>query len=44
MPFFTVSSSLKRRFYAGLGDVGVLVVATYSYLADRFRFKSMKVH
>ena len=26
---FIAASSLKRRVYAGLGDVGVLVFATY---------------
>ena len=28
----------------GLGDVGALVFVTYSYIADRIRFKSMKAH
>ena len=28
----------------GLGDVGALLFATYSYIADRIRFKSMKAH
>ena len=41
---FILFSSLKRRFYAGLGDVGALVFVTYSYIADRIRFKSMKAH
>mgnify|MGYP007028361478 CR=1 FL=1 len=27
--FFISNTSLKRRFYAGLGGVGVLVFATY---------------
>ena len=36
--FFIVSSSLKRRFYAGLGDVGAWVFATYCSYWGRARF------